>query len=288
MPAAVRLDAAMEFVRTRGDAGDQAMLKVLLREPLSDEELAALTQFQNPDGGFRVPELKSALSVVGRTAETLTYLAALGAAEFGTAQAAADFLIEAQRPDGTWCEPEALRAASPPPYFSPGSADVTGWETAAAVVALNAMGLPLEFRPALDYLRKHRLEAQPRMFRLESLLLFAGFAKSEGHDSPHAATLRAEVERMPAAELAVFELNWGTFAVAVAGLEASDPIVRGFGESLAAHQGAEGGFGSGPEPNAYETVLALCALEHAGLGKLSRRAPPEPEEPDPANSDRTI
>src|SRR6267143_1494864 len=112
MTRAVAVGPAIEFVKTHGKPFDRAVLNVLLGEDLGDEGLAALTEPQNPDGGFRVLDLSTSASVVGRTAEMLTYLIAVGAEEYGAAQAAADFLIERQRPDGTWGEDETLRQAS--------------------------------------------------------------------------------------------------------------------------------------------------------------------------------
>jgi prenyltransferase/squalene oxidase-like repeat protein len=285
--AAVR--PALEFVAKSGTPFDQALLKVLLQEDLGDGELAALTEPQNPDGGFRVRELSKPLSVVGRTAEMLTYLVAVGAGEYGAAQAAADFLIERQRPDGTWGEDDALREASPPAHFQPGSPFVIAWETAATVVALSGLGLPLDFRQALDYLRVNRVSpSQPRVFKLEALLLYPAFRRLEGDAAPATAALRAEVGAFPTASLEVFELNWGLMALSLAEVPASEKIIRSFGAALASKQRPDGSFGTGPSGSALETVLALCALESAGVARLPRRERQMETEPDPADSARTI
>lgn len=286
--AAVRLEPAIAFVREKGGGDDHALLKVLLGEPLSDADLVALTDSQNPDGGFRVPQLNTKASVVGRTAEMLTYLVALGAGEFGTAQASADFLIENQQPDGTWGEPESLRAASPPPLFAPGSTEVIGWETAAAVVALTGIGIPLDFRSALEWLDRRVHPAGSRLFPLEALLAYACFVRHQGEGSDSARRLRGEVETYAEKGLEVFELDWAIFALHAVGAGSGDALVMTFGAALAAKQSAAGGFGSGPAPNPYETVLALCALEHAGLVEIERAPAPAAQEPDPARSDHTM
>jgi hypothetical protein len=290
MPARVALSPAIEFVRGAGSPEALASLKVLLHEPLDDQDLVALTEQQNPDGGFRVSGLQTEVSVVGRTAEKLLYLASLGAEEFGVAQAAADFLIECQRPDGSWGELAALRAASPPPHFDPSSAEVVGWETAAGVVALRGMGLPLDFRSALDFLARHRLAPDTkRTFRLELVLLFAAFHGTEGLAHIASATkVRAELEAIPAGELEVFEFNWGLLALSAAGLDKGDGLVRAWGEAFAAKQRPDGSFGSGPQGSAYETVLALCSLGRAGIVALPRAKRPVDDEPDPAKSDHGI
>jgi len=289
MTRAVAVGPAMQFVQAHGKPFDRAMLQVLLAEDLGDEGLAALTEPQNPDGGFRVLDLSSPASVVGRTAEMLTYLIAVGAEEYGAAQAAADFLIERQRPDGTWSEDEGLRQASPPPHFMPGSPLVTAWETAATVVALAGMGLPLDFRPPLEFLRANCVRpSSPRAFRLEVLLLYSAFRRLEGDASPTTNELHKELEALPAPNLEVFELNWGTFAFHLAGLDPKRGLLRDFGGALAAKQRPDGSFGSGPQGSPLETVLALCALEHAGIVKLQRKERAVAQEPDPADSARTI
>jgi len=289
MTAAPRVEPAIAFVRARGSASDLAALKLFLGEPLSDGELAAITDAQNPDGGFRVPQLATELSVVGRTAEMLIYLTALGGADFGSAQAAADFLVERQRADGTWDEPEALRAASPPPHFRPGSKDVVGWETAACVVALTGIGLPLDFRAPLEWIRSNRIgNAGARLFRLEALLAYAAFCRHEGRDAEAAQRLRGEVEGLPESALAVFELNWALLGARAAGLGNAEALLSEFGAALASKQQPDGGFGSGTESNPYETVLALCSLEHVGLIRMQRPHAAGAEEPDPGDSDRTM
>jgi hypothetical protein len=289
MGEAPSAERAIAFIRARGAAVDQAWLKVLLREPLTDADLALITEAQNPDGGFRVAELKTRQSVVGRTAEMLLYLVALGAGDFGSAQAAADFLIEHQTAEGTWEEPESLRASGPPPHFSPGSNDVTGWETAAAIVSLTGIGLTLDFHSALEWIRSRRIHQRSgRLFRLEVMLAWAAFFRHEGPESESARRLAEEVEALPTKDLAVFELNWGLLAAGAVGVPNAHPVVQAFAASLALQQREGGGFGSGPEPSGYETVLALCALEHAGRLRLAKVAHAGGAEPDPANSDHGI
>jgi hypothetical protein len=289
MGEAPSAEKAIAFIRGSGAPVDKALLKVLLREPPTDEDLVLLTELQNPDGGFRVGQLKTQQSVVGRTAEMLLYYLALGAGDFGSAQAAADFLIEHQTAEGTWEEPESLRAASPPPHFSPGSNDVTGWETAAAIVALTGIGLSLDFHSALEWIRSRRIHNRGgRVFRLEVMLAWAAFFRHEGPESESARRLAEEVEPLITKDLAVFELNWGLLAAGAVGVPNAHPFVQAFASSLARHQREGGGFGSGPEPSGYETVLALCALEHAGMVHLARTAQARGGDPDPANSDHGI
>ena len=282
------LGSALEFVRTMGLGRDLALLKLVHGQELRDEELDALTAAQNPDGGFKVAELGPP-SVVGRTAEMVIYLTALGGGDLGAVQAAADFLIERQRPDGSWGEAESLAALNPPPHFKPGSADADGWETAACVVALSGLGLPLDYRHPVEYLRDLRERPHGhRPLRLEGLLLYAAFRRIEGTDSPSAKTLRAEVDSVPPKDLEVFELNWGTYAFALAGADARDPLLQAFGQALAGKQKPDGGFGSGPESSPYETALALGALAMSGQISLPPRAPARAHDPDPANSDHGI
>ena len=286
MSASVRVAPAIEFVRAHGKPRDKAMLKILLGEALSDPDLEAVRENQNPDGGFRVPDLKTPMSVVGRTAEMVLYFAALGAADYGCAQAAADFLIERQRADGTWDEAESLLAASPPIYFRPGSNDVIGWETAASVLALTGMGLTLEYHAALEWIHGHRINNRGgRLFRVEAILAQLAFLRHEGPGSKGAAEAQREVEAVASRDLEVFELNFALLGAKAAGV---NHLVGGFGEALAAHQRENGGFGSGPEPNAFETIMALCSLEHAGLATLPRTLAAADHEADPAKSDHGI
>ena len=67
MSSSVLVEPAIAFVREKGTARDKALLGVLLGEAPSDEGLEALREGQNPDGGFRVRELPTQASVVGRT-----------------------------------------------------------------------------------------------------------------------------------------------------------------------------------------------------------------------------
>lgn len=282
------LGAALEFVRASGNAADLALLKFVQGENLTDDELDALTTNQNPDGGFRLAELGPP-SVVGRTAEMVIYLTALGGGDLGAVQAAADFLIEGQRPDGSWGESDALEALNPPAHFKPGSSDADGWETAACIVALSGLGLPLDYRHPLDFLRQMRLHLRgQRHLRLEGILLYAAFRRIEGADSPAAKEMRVEVDFTPPMELEVFELNWGIAAFALAGADARDPLMQRFGQALSAKQKPDGGFGSGPTSSPYETALTLGALALAGQVSLSKTKRAVAHEPDPANSDHGI
>jgi hypothetical protein len=289
MAREVAVAPAIAWVRDQGSPLERAMLAVLLGEPLGDAELAALTEPQNPDGGFRVAEIPTKLSVVGRTAEMLTYLAAVGAEEFGAAHAAADFLIDRQRTDGTWGEADELLAFSPPPHFRPNSHDVVAWETAAAVVALAGMGLPLDLRAPLDFLRRHRVHPLGgRAFRLEALLIFAAARRVEGSASEMAKTLQPEVQRLAGPGLAVFELFWGIFAMRAADIPPNDPLVAALGNALAEKQRPDASFGSGPAGSPLETVLALCALAQSWMCKLPRLEREAELEPDPADSARAL
>jgi hypothetical protein len=280
---------AVAFVRASGSARDRALLQVLLGEPLTDAELEAVREGQNPDGGFRVKELSTQASVVGRTAEMLLYFGALGAADFGCAQAAADFLIERQRPDGTWGEDDSLAAASMPPHFRPGSDDVAGWETAAGVLALTGVGLPLDFHAPLEWILHNRVPVPgAHLFRIEPVLGHLALARHQGGDSPGAQRTLPDVLAAQDADLEVFELNFALLGCRAAGLGPPSPLVAAWGRRLASLQKAEGGFGSGPAPSGFETVLSLASLEHAGLVKLPRASRALSHEADPAKSDHGI
>jgi hypothetical protein len=282
------LAAALEFVHASGKAADLAMLRFVEGHELTDDELDALTQNQNPDGGFKVAELGPP-SVVGRTAEMVIYLTALGGGDLGAVQAAADFLIEGQRPDGSWGEAESLAALQPPAHFKPGWADADGWETAACVVALAGLGLPLDYRHPIEFLRDTRTRVRgERYLRLEGLALYAAFRRIEGADSPSAKHMRVEVDSVAPEDLEVFELNWGIYAFALAGAGSSEPLMQAFGKALAARQRGDGGFGSGPKSSPYETALSLGALTLSGQVSLPKTARTGAHDPDPANSDHGI
>jgi len=226
---------------------------------------------------------------VGRTAEMAIYLTALGGGDLGAVQAAADFLIEHQKPDGSWGESAALSAANPPLHFKPDSIDSHGWETAASVVALSGLGLPLDYKPPLEFLRNARLHLRgQRNLRLEGLLLFAVFRRFEGDDARTTVELRGEVEATRAADLELFELNWAIYSLTLCGMDPRDPHMGAFGDALTLKQRPEGGFGSGPQPNAYETGLSLGALGLAGIIPHTRGHRAGGHEPDPANSDHGI
>lgn len=288
MGGGANLAAALEFVRSSGNPAALAMLRFVEGHELTDDELDALTSDQNPDGGFKVSEVGSP-SVVGRTAEMVLYLTALGGGDLGAVQAAADFLIEGQRQDGSWGEAESLAALNPPQHFKPGWADAVGWETAACVVALSGLGLPLDYRHPIEFLRQGRTGlAGQRHLHIEALLLYAAFRRIEGADSPSASRMRVEVDSAPPKDLEVFDLNRGIFAFALAGADAHEPLLQAFGQALAGKQKGDGGFGSGPKSSSFETALSVGALALSGQVKLQATPRVRAHEPDPANSDHGI
>lgn len=289
MSSSVLVEPAIAFVREKGTARDKALLGVLLGEAPSDEGLEALREGQNPDGGFRVRELPTQASVVGRTAEMVLYLTGVGAADFGCTQAAGDFLIERQLPNGTWGESDALNVPGLPPYFLPGSNEVIGWETSASMLALTGLGLTLDFHAPLAWLGQHRANiAGSRLFRVEAILAALALERHGAAAVEGAAGFKREAEALASFPLEVFELNFALLGASAAGVGQADARVARFGEALAKHQRPDGGFGSGPASSPFETVLALCSLEHGGQLALPRAHKAADHEADPAKSDHGI
>lgn len=272
MAPSVDVGAALSFVKHAGDAREQARLKVLLHEELSDDDLEALTSTQNPDGGFRIEQLKGDASIVGETLAQLTWFAALGAGELGTAQAAADFLISNQRADGSWGEPESLRALSPPVWVEPGNEASAVWETASAVTVLRGMGYPLDFRSAAAFLRSKRpLGHSPSGFSFEPFLLYAALRRTEGQDAEITARARAAVEANLPGKLAVWEIVWALLPFALAEVPPKDHLVRRLAQALEGMQLGDRAFaGQDGKPSPMWTVLSLCALEFAGVVRIPR------------------
>jgi len=289
VPAPVDVEGALGYVRAHGSPRDRAFLKVLLRAELSDEDLSAATALQNPDGGFRAPEVAGAGSVVGQTAAAVIRLCALGAEEYGTTQAAADFLLHRQRPDGRWGEDEALAGSGPPAYFRPGSEDVEAWETAAACVALLALGLPLDHRPATGWLA-HRpcMRGEAPAFTFEPPLLFALFHRAPGAPAHAKDAARRASHALDLRAVGTWELHLAVQAIRLLGVPAADGIVARFADALEGRQAPDRGFGDGGASDALDTVHALAALDLAGRVALPKRPAPEPDEPDLADAARAL
>ncbi len=287
--AAVDVVGALAFVGGQGSARDRALLKVLLRDELTDGDLQAVTTFQNSDGGFRAPEVQGTQSLIGETAAAIIHLCALGAQEFGTTQAAVDFLLHHQRPGGRWGEEASLAEASLPPYFQPGSDDVDAWETAAGCLALLSLGLPLDHRPAARWLSERPcLKGGLPAFPFEPPLLYALFHRLQGPASAATAAAQRAAEAVDLAKVETWGLWWPVQTMRLVGVPAADPVVARLAGELEGRQHESGGFVDEGEPSGLSTVYALAALEMAGLITLDKRALPEPDEPDLADAARAL
>lgn len=280
---------ALSYVREHGNERERALLKVLLRHELSDADLSAITQYQNPDGGFRAVEVAGDSSLVGATAAAVIYLCSLGAQEFGMTQAAADFLLHRQRPDGRWGEDPALAGAGLPMYYAPGSQDVEAWETAAACVALSALGLPLDHRPATGWLAKRPcLRGQAPAIPIEAPLLYAAFHRTEAAGSHHRDAARRAAQALDMRGRDTWELPFAVLSMRLVGLPADDMVVAAWCDELEGRQSPGGAFSQRGEPDGIMTVYALAALDLAGRVTLDKRPPPEPDEPDLADAARAL
>jgi hypothetical protein len=289
MPPPVDAQRAMSFVRAHGPPRAKALLKVLLREPLGDAEISAVTQWQNSDGGFRAEEVAGNASLVGQTAAEVIHLCALGAQEFGTTQAAADFLLHRQRPDGRWWEDTSLGPDALPAYFRPGSADVEAWETAAACVALGALALPLDHQPATQWLAMRPcMRGDAAAFAVEPPLLYAVFHRAAQAGTHHADAARRAAHALDLRARDTWELPFAVMAMRLVGVPASDATVSAFCEALESRQAPDGGFADGGESDGLTTVYALAALDLALRLALPKRPPVEDGEPDLADAARAL
>lgn len=280
---------ALSYLRSHGSTREKALLKVLLREELTDADLTSITQFQNADGGFRAREVSGTASLVGQTASAIIYLCSLGAEEFGMTQAAADFLLHRQRPDGRWGEDPSLLDAELPMYFQPGSEDVEAWETAAACVSLSALGLPLDHRPATGWLATRPcLRGEPAAIPVEPPLLYALFHRTAPAGTHHKDAARRACEALDMRARDTWELPFAATAMRLVGLSAGDLVVAAFLDELESRQSPEGAVSEGGQPDGIATVYALAALDLAGRAGLEKRPLPDPGEPDLADAARAL
>jgi hypothetical protein len=127
-----------------------------------------------------------------------------------------------------------------------------------------------------------------RLFRVEAILASYAFRRHAGADSEGARRSQNEVDALASSNLEVFELNFALLGAHAAGIGASTPEVAAFGKAMATHQREDGGFGSGPASNGFETVLAMRSLEFAGLASLPRTHAAADHAADPAKSDHGI
>jgi hypothetical protein len=110
----MNLEAAVEFVRSRGNIVEQARLKYLLdNERPSSEAVNTLLAGQRPDGGwppFWAPDYSSLDATCFRLAQAEQM--GLFSSEIAIDRAV-QFLIQRQQPDGSWEEDESLAAVAP-------------------------------------------------------------------------------------------------------------------------------------------------------------------------------
>ena len=251
------LEAAVRFVRARGDEAARLGLAVLLGE---DAAVAATTAAvgagQRADGGWA--PFWMAESGLDATCFRVAQLAARGRVSSPMIRASA-FLASRQRPDGTWQE-EPRHAACAPPWCRPGEAAADLYATANCAYWLCRLA------PDGEGAARGGAALRARIGRGGDL---GSFARSDGLAAgalhalgrPEAAVLLAALAGR-LASLSGGDLAWLVTALSDVGVPASDTVVAAARARLARAQEADGRWASddGPSGDVHATLEALRAL----------------------------
>jgi hypothetical protein len=166
---------------------------------------------------------------------------------------------------------------------------VEAWETAAACVALRALALPLDHRPATGWLAERPcLRGEAPAVPIEAPLLYALFHGSAGPGTHLKDAARRAAEALDLRARDTWELPFSVIAMRLVGLPATDLVVGSYCEELAGRQAPQGAFAERGEPDGLATVYALAALDLAGRIRLEKRPPREADEVDLADAARAL
>jgi hypothetical protein len=264
------VEKALAYVRTRGDAVQQARLaSILWNEPPTVRVLEDLATLQQPDGSFAywVPQVGN----ICDTPYVLQWFHDLSVYREPAVDRACRFLLHHQQPDGGWDELEAVRLRNPPEWMTSGRIETRVWLTAFCAHVLICFGYaeaPGTHCPT-DHLLAHcdqsgRLAGYLRATWLSLPML--AFYPGVGSEPFRRAVAVMEVSYSPDWEGAY--LAWLLRCLQDAGLPAEHRLANRALQDLEHMQRTDGSWapeeGEGEEQAARATVDALRAQKGDG------------------------
>lgn len=118
----MNISSAIRFIEDKGTPFEKARLQTLLRGLIpGDEILRPLLDTQSKDGGFPSRPKPGNVGSVDSTLTALWKLDESNLIQSEAARRALDFLVNLQRPDGSWDENPALPAFDLAPWIIPGT-----------------------------------------------------------------------------------------------------------------------------------------------------------------------
>jgi hypothetical protein len=149
---------AVQFVQASQDPVLSALASFAAGTMGTAEALDTLRVYQRVDGGWTKTDkdFQGDLSAISTTWVALQWLLWIGAEGSDVLAKTVAFLREAQGPDGSWDEPEAIRQFDPPPWMLPGRYENRLWLTSVVCCKLKELGheQDVAFDRALDFLRQ--------------------------------------------------------------------------------------------------------------------------------------
>jgi hypothetical protein len=152
-----RMAKALAFVQANGSSMMRTFAAHAAGHVSGDEALAAMVEFQNPDGGWRAmdTDMKGPISTISCTWPAIQWLLWIRPNDTLPLDRTVEFLRNVQQESGCWDEPQDILNYDPPPWMVPGDHAVQLWLTSAVCCKLLEFGrqIDVRFDDALAFLR---------------------------------------------------------------------------------------------------------------------------------------
>lgn len=255
------LTRAMIYVEQHGALQEKArLLYVLAGESPTREVLQPLLDKQNADGGFPSRPRGKNPSSVDNTITALWQLDELGLLASPPAERAIDFLLYAQRADGSWDENPDLPSHDLPPWIKPGELATCLYLTAYAAFWLARTG---KSDTALQRACQHLVGHQDAEGKLPSYLHANWIATSAFFIAGFADAARRGLAYLAARPLPDWEdsqLAWALDCLGTAGLPVDHPFISSSLKELASRIDSDGAWSSEEGP-AYASSATISSLK---------------------------
>jgi squalene cyclase len=256
----MKRQAAITFVRSTGDLGEQARLRHLLdREHPAPAIMQQVLAGQREDGGW-CPFWASDYSSLDATCFRLAQAEQLGmTANEAAVRHALTFLARRQHEDGSWEEEERM-AEDTPPWATPGVLAAHLYLTANCGFWLAALGDPSEnAQRAASYLQRH-LDEEGQLPSFLHAHWLAGGLWYRIHWQEAIRVFSYLQRRL--SDLAVSNLAWLLSTLLLAGVPSDHPLIEQAASRLEQQQEQDGRWPSedGSARDVHTTLEAMRVL----------------------------